>query len=176
MPIVMSGAGAPTKAAVPPSPAPTVDLITHTDPSTWNDKNGKLQFDQGNEQRKSYAVAAAVTLRKAKATPGEKDQPSEEGRAFVLGDSDALSDLIIVNRANAILTLDAVRWLLGETEVSGIANNEEDVPVRHTRKQDVVWFYSSVFLAPVLVLLAGWAVTHKRRKWDKAEDSREVQP
>jgi hypothetical protein len=173
MPIVMSGAGALTKVSVLPSPAPTVDLIIHTDPSTWDDKNGNLEFDQGSEQRKAYAVAAAVTLRKAKATPGEKDQPSEEGRAFVLGDSDALSDLIIINRANAILTLDAVRWLLGETEVSGITNNEEDMPVRHTRKQDVVWFYSSVFLAPILVLLAGWAVTHKRRKRDKAEDSRE---
>jgi hypothetical protein len=173
MPIVMLGAGALTKASVPPSPAPSVDFVIHTDTGTWDDKNGNLEFDQGNEQRKSYAVAAAVTLRKPKATPGETPTPSEEGRAFVLGDSDALSDLLIINRANAIMTLDAVRWLLGESEVSGIANNEEDVPVRHTRKQDVVWFYSSVFLAPVLVLLAGWAVTRRRRK---RHDRQEVTP
>jgi hypothetical protein len=169
----MLGAGALTKASVPPSPAPSVDFVIHTDTGTWDDKNGNLEFDQGNEQRKSYAVAAAVTLRKPKATPGETPTPSEEGRAFVLGDSDALSDLLIINRANAIMTLDAVRWLLGESEVSGIANNEEDVPVRHTRKQDVVWFYSSVFLAPVLVLLAGWAVTRRRRK---RHDRQEVTP
>jgi hypothetical protein len=101
--------------------------------------------------------------------PAGPTEATQDGRAFVLGDSDAFSDLLIRNRANALLAYDAVRWLLGEPEAAGPVNNEEDVPVRHTRKQDVFWFYSSVFLAPALVLLAGWAATRKRRK-------REVKP
>jgi len=144
-----------------------VDLVIHTDGATWNDKNHNLEFDP-SEQRKAYAVGAAVTLRQTTApqitAPKDAAPPNQEGRALVLGDSDALSDLIIVNRANTLLALDAVRWLLGESEVSGPINNEEDIPVRHTRKQDVFWFYSSVFLAPALVLLVGWVATRKRRK------------
>jgi hypothetical protein len=167
MPVVLSGAGSLTKNAVALDPAPSVDFIIRSDGNTWEDKNKNLDFDKGSEERKSYAVAAAVTLHKP--TGAAAADATQDGRAFVLGDSDAFSDLLIRNRANALLAYDAVRWLLGEPEAAGPINNEEDVPVRHTRKQDVFWFYSSVFLAPALVLLAGWAATRKRRK-------REVKP
>jgi hypothetical protein len=165
MPVVLLGAGALTKTSVAPDPAPGVEFIIRTEPSTWEDKNKDLEFDKGSEERKSYTVAAAVTLRK----PAGSTDAKQDGRAFVIGDSDVFSDLLIRNRANALLAFDAVRWLLGEPDASGPVSNEEDVPVRHTRKQDVFWFYSSVFLAPALVLLAGWAATRKRRK-------REVKP
>ncbi len=160
MPVVLLGAGALSKTTVAPDPAPSVDFIIRTDGNTWEDKNKNLEFDKDSETRKSYPVAAAVTLRK----PSGAAKTEQDGRAFVLGDSDAFSDLLIRNRANALLAFDAIRWLLGEPESAGPVNNEEDVPVRHTRRQDVFWFYSSVFLAPALVLLAGWAATRKRRK------------
>ena len=165
MPVVLSGAGSLTKNAIAPDPAPSIDFIIRSDGNTWEDKNKNLDFDKDSEERKSYAVAAAVILRK----PSGASEAAQDGRAFVLGDSDAFTDLLIRNRANALLAYDAVRWLLGEPEAAGPVNNEEDVPVRHTRKQDVFWFYSSVFLAPALVLLAGWAATRRRRK-------REVKP
>jgi len=165
MPVVLLGAGALNKTTVVPDPAPTVDFIIRTEPNTWEDKNKDLEFDKNTEERKSYPVAAAVTTRK----PAGSTEAKQDGRAFVIGDSDVFSDLLIRNRANALLAFDAVRWLLGEPEVAGPVSNEEDVPVRHTRKQDVFWFYLSVFLAPALVLLTGWAATRKRRK-------REVKP
>jgi hypothetical protein len=165
MPVVLLGAGALAKTTVAPVPAPSVDFIIRAEPSTWEDKNKNLEFDTASEERKSYTVAAAVTLRK----PSGAAEPAQDGRAFVIGDSDVFSDLLIRNRANAVLAYDVVRWLLGEPEAAGPVSNEEDVPVRHTRKQDVFWFYSSVFLAPAIVLLAGWAATRKRRK-------REVKP
>jgi hypothetical protein len=169
MPVVLLGAGALTKNAVAPDPAPTVDFIIRTEPSTWEDKNKDLEFDTGSEERKAYTVAAAVTLRKPAGKADAKTDVKQDGRAFVIGDSDVFSDLLIRNRANALLAFDVVRWLVGEPEAAGPVSNEEDVPVRHTRKQDVFWFYSSVFLAPALVLLTGWAATRKRRK-------REVKP
>jgi len=165
LPVVLLGATALDKVKVAPDPAPSVDFIVKTDANAWSDKNGNFEFDKDGEQRKSYSVAAAVSLPKGDG----KEGAAQEARAFVLGDSDALSDLIIVNRANAIFAIDVIRWLLGEPEVSGPVNSEEDVPVRHTRKQDVFWFYSTVFVAPALVLLAGWLVTRGRRK-------REVKP
>ena len=159
LPMVLLGAGALDKTKVTPTPAPKVDFVVRTEPGTWDDKNGNLEFDTDREARKAYTVAAAVTLPKS-----GTDKTAQEARAFVLGDSDAFSDLIIVNRANAIFVVDVLRWLLGEPEVAGPPNSEEDVPVRHTRKQDVVWFYASVFAAPGAVLLVGWLATRKRRR------------
>ncbi|MBN2574172.1 MAG: Gldg family protein [Deltaproteobacteria bacterium] len=163
LPAVLLGAGALAKTKLAPTPGPKVDFVIRTEGSTWDDKNGNFEFDPDGEARKAYTVAAAVTL------PKPADDKSNEPRAFVLGDADAFSDLVIANRANAILVLDALRWLLGEPEVAGPPASETDVPVRHTRKQNVFWFYSSVFAAPGLVLLAGWAVTRRRRR-------REVKP
>jgi hypothetical protein len=160
LPVVLLGAGALSKSAVTPDPSPTVDFIIRTDANTWEDKNKNLEFDTDSEARKSQPVAAAVTLRK----PAGSTDKTQDGRAFVISDSDAFSDLLIRNRANALLAFDVIRWLLGEPEAAGPVSNEEDVPVRHTRKQDVFWFYSSVFLAPGLILFAGWVATRKRRK------------
>lgn len=166
-PLVLLRAGALSKGETPPAPAPTVEFIIRSDATTWDDKNENLDFDGDSEQRKPYPVAAAVTTPKPQgpSTNGH----AEEGRAFVLGDSDAFCDLAIMNTANAVLALDVARWLLGEPEAASPINNEEDVPVRHTRKQDVFWFYSSVFLAPSLVLFLGWVATRRRRH-------REVKP
>jgi hypothetical protein len=164
LPVVFVGAGALSQTTVAPTPAPKVDFIVRSDGGSWIDKNGNLDFDSGTEERKPYPIAAAVTLPKPAA-----DKDGSEGRAFVVGDSDAFSDLVLVNRANAVFAIDVLRWLLGEPEVAGPPTTEEDVPVRHTRKQDTVWFYASVFAAPGGVLLLGWLVSRKRRR-------REVKP
>lgn len=164
LPVVFLGAGVLGQTKVAPAPAPKVDLIVRSDGGSWIDKNGNLDFDAGAEERKAYPIAAAVTLPKPAG-----DKPGSEARAFVVGDSDAFSDLVIVNRANAVFAIDVLRWLLGEPEVAGPPTTEEDVPVRHTRKQDTVWFYASVFATPGAVLLLGWLVSRKRR-------SREVKP
>jgi hypothetical protein len=158
LPALLFGAGALAKTKVAPTPAPKVDFIVRTEGSTWEDKDGNYEFDKDHEVRKAYPVAAAVTL------PKPAGDSATEPRAFVLGDADALSDISMIYRANETLAVDALRWLLGEPEVAGPVNKEEDVPVRHTRRQDVFWFYSSVFVAPGLVLLAGWLVTRKRRR------------
>jgi hypothetical protein len=166
LPLVLLTAGALTRAAAQPTPAPTIDFIIKTDGATWEDKNGDFELDKDSEERKSYAVAAAVSLKPVQpAKPaGKGETPTHDGRAFVLGDSDAFSDLMIKNTANAYMTVDAIRWLLGEPEAAGPISSEVDVPVRHTRKQDVFWFYSTIFLVPTMVLLAGWLVTRKRRR------------
>ena len=158
LPVVLLDAGSLTRSKVLPTPPPKIEFIVRTDSSTWDDKDGNLEFDKDHEIRKAYSVGAAVTL------PKPAGANATQPRAIVLGDSDTLSNLIIVNRANTVFVIDILRWLLGEPEVAGPPSNEEDVPVRHTRRQDVFWFYSSVFVAPGLVLLAGWLVTRKRRK------------
>jgi hypothetical protein len=128
-----------------------VDFTVRAHPSTWNDANGNFTHDAPSEVRKSYELAAAISRTRPDAG---KDAP--EARLLLLADSDALGDPVIENAGNAYVALDGLKWLLGEEAIAGEISSEEDVPIQHTRKQDVFWFYSTVFLAPALVLAVGF--------------------
>jgi hypothetical protein len=117
--------------------------------ATWADKNGNFQFDAG-ESRRAWEVAAAVS--------------KGQSRAFVIADSDCFSDEAIVMPGNELLTLDVMHWIMGDEAYQGLVSSEMDLPVTHTRKQDVVWFYSTIFVAPALVLGFGYLTTKKRRR------------
>lgn len=138
-------------------PVPSsVDFTVHAESRTFRDGNGNFTFDAGAESRKPYELAAAVTFR---APSGKKE---EEGRMIVLADVDALTDLVIENLGNAYFATDGVKWLVGEEAIAGAVTSEEDIPVEHTRKQDVAWFYSTVFLVPVAVLGVGYFASRRR--------------
>lgn len=140
----------------PRNPAPpgiTHDVTIRSHEATFPDPNHNFTEDKG-EERNSWALVVAVT---------KKDTGTKEpGRAVVMGDSDALSDGVVPNLGNAYLALDTLRWLTGEEAISGAVSSEEDVPIQHTREQDVVWFWATVLLAPAVVLGAGFFVTRRR--------------
>jgi ABC-type uncharacterized transport system len=135
-----------------------LDFTVRSQDSTWADKNANFKFDEGEEIRTTYELVAAVTKRNASAI-----HPEEEARVVVMADSDLLSDRAIRNPGNGYLLLDVLRWLGGEERFTGQVASEEDVPVEHTRKQDLLWFYLSIFAAPALVLTGGFFATRKRR-------------
>jgi hypothetical protein len=94
-----------------------------------------------------------------------KKQDVREMRAFVLADADAFSDFVMGEVVgNQVLFADAVRWLVGEESFSGPPNTEEDVRIQHTKQEDLVWFYASIFGAPGLVLAAGVFVSRRSRR------------
>ena len=95
----------------------------------------------------------------------DKDKKDKtEQRVFVVGDSDFLTDVAVRFGGNGLLVLDPVRWLMGEESFAGQISTEADVPITHTRKQDVAWFYSSIFVVPGLVLGLGFVVTRRGRR------------
>jgi len=151
-PLVLPGAGWVESLKTKPNGV-ALDTPLRAQPSTFEDKNGNFKKDQGEEQR-AFELAAAVT--------------KGAGRMFVIGDSDFVSDAAIRVAGNGLLALDTVRWLAGDEAYTGQTNVETDAPITHTRKQDVVWFYSSIFLMPVLVILLGLFVTRRRRRLKKA--------
>ena len=157
-PVLMMGTGSLAKQEKTAAGIVNLDFTIRTDPSTWNDVNGDFKFTEGSETRTVYELAAAVTKRNASAI-----SPEEEARVVVTADSDWLADMALRHRPNQFLLVDTVRWLGGEERFSGAVSSEEDVPVAHTRKQDAVWFYLSVFLVPAAVLGVGLATTRKRR-------------
>jgi hypothetical protein len=170
-PIILAGAGYFEEIKDKPKDL-SIDFTVRAHPATWNDLDGNFNFDPPAETRKAWQLAAAVTK---KAEPpkdqGEaKDKPKgkEDSRAVLLGDSDALCDGVIGNPGNAYFVIDALKWLLGDEALAGETTTETDVPIQHTRKQDAAWFYSSIFMAPILVIGVGLLATGRRRKQKRA--------
>ncbi len=99
------------------------------------------------------------------AAEAEETKAPEEMRAFVIADADVFSDMLMERVVgNQMLLIDAVRWLVGEESLAGEIESEEDVRVEHTKQEDVVWFYSTIFGVPALVLAAGvWTSRRLRR-------------
>jgi hypothetical protein len=158
-PLIMVGAGHLTKNDKGAVGIVNVDFTVHADPATWPDANGNFEHDAASEVRSAYELAAAVNKRNASALA-----PDDEARAVVLADSDAICDILLGRSiGNTYFMRDAVRWLGGEESITGTITTEEDVPVAHTRKQDVAWFYTSTLAAPALVLALGFIVTRRRR-------------
>ena len=161
--VLFMGAGSLSKQDKTAAGIVNLDFTVRSDAATWADKNGNFKFDEGDEVRNTYELIAAVTKRNASAI-----HPEEEARVVVMADSDLLTDRAIRNPGNGSLLLDVLRWLGGEERITGQVTSEEDVPVEHTRKQDLLWFYLSIFAAPILVLAVGFFATRKRRSARRA--------
>ncbi|HLV22947.1 MAG TPA: Gldg family protein [Polyangiaceae bacterium] len=173
--VVLSGAGSLDR---PKGTKAKIDFAVRSLPVTFADENRNYQAD-ADEKRSVYNIAAAVSFPSEKG-PQHKDEekPDEpaakdgskkdaakaakpddsEARAFVLADADAVSDAVLANvLGNQVLFAEAVRWLGGEESFSGEVNSEEDIKIEHTKQQDLVWFYGTIFGAPALVLGLGLA-------------------
>ena len=86
-------------------------------------------------------------------------------RALVIGDVNLFADPILqLSRANHTFALDSVRWLVGDEEISGAINSEQDVKIQHTRDENWAAFYLSVVAVPILVLIAGGVLIRLRRR------------
>jgi len=125
--------------------------------ATFNDKNGNFTLDPGEEKRAWELAATAI---------------KKDARVFVIADSDWIGDEAIKVPGNGVLALDVIKWLMGDEAFSGQTSTEADVKITHTKKQDVVWFYSTIFLAPALVIGAGVMVTRKSRRKRRQDKKR----
>ncbi len=184
--VMVDGAGSLDRA---PGADATIDFALKSMPDTYRDLDRNYRFDSASEQRETYNLAAAVSRRVKSAPPtpaasasaaagapeGSAPRSGQDGgaaknpadgelRAFVLADSGALTDLPMGNVIeNQILFVDALRWLTGEESFMGEISSEEDLRVEHTRAQDLVWFYSTIFGVPALVLGAGLLLGRRRQ-------------
>lgn len=162
-PVLFLGAGPVDELAQHPADL-FIDLAVRSMPDAWVDVNDDYEFTTG-EVRKAYGVVAAVERRAAK-------NESEPMRAVVLGDSDAIADLVLQQLpGNQYLVVDGFKWLLGDEQLAGPTNTEVDVPLTRTREQDSLWFYGTTFLAPLAVIGLGFIARRrpKKRPQDKTE-------
>jgi hypothetical protein len=138
-----------------------IDFAIKALADTFGDVNQNFTFD-GDEKRAAYNIAAAVT----KPGTGEsKGKEPSEMRAFVVADADCFGDFLIKRtKFNPLLFVDALRWLGGEESFAGALTSNEDVRIEHTKQKDTLWFYLTIFGAPMLVGGVGAAVALRRRR------------
>jgi hypothetical protein len=166
VPVLMLGAGGLEE--LPKHSAElTIDFAVRSLPDSWNDASGNFEFDPSmGETKKAWGVVAAVERR----APSNKTEDAM--RVLVLGDSDAVADLVLQQLpGNQYLVLDGFKWLLGDEQLAGVTNTEVDVPLNRTRQQDSAWFYGTTFLAPFAVVGIGW-LSRRRTKKPAAKESK----
>lgn len=132
---------------------------------TFADVNRNFKLDP-TEKKESYVMGAVAELKAKKDEAGTKAK--KMGRVVVFSDATALSDAIVRNVGNALYFSDGMKWLVGESETAGMLATDEDVKIRHTRKEDLVWFYGTVIAVPALVIGAGFLAT-RRKKGEKGD-------
>ncbi|MDP1826764.1 MAG: Gldg family protein [Archangium sp.] len=157
--VLMLGAGGLEE--LPKHPADlTIDFAVRSLPESWNDASGNFEFDPSlGETKKSWGVVAAVERR----APSAKNEDAM--RALVLGDSDAVADVVLQQLpGNQYLVVDGFKWLLGDEQLSGVTNTEVDVPLSRTRQQDTATFYATTFLAPLAVIGFGFLARRRVKK------------
>jgi hypothetical protein len=164
--VVFDGAGSLDRLA---GAKEKIDFTVRTMQGTFRDLDGNYRFDAATEKRENYNLAAAVTApaegaskpaKKATKDDAKKRESEKSGagemRAFVVADAAVFTDLAMSRfLGNQVLFVDAVRWLAGEESIMGEFSTEEDLPIEHTKQEDLVWFYSTIFGVPALVLGIG---------------------
>lgn len=141
---------------------PKATFTIRSMPETFADLNGNARFDTATEKRRIYDVAAAVSGKRPDAAAGDKGQDAEL-RAVVVADSDCVSDAVFRNAGNTQMAVDAVNWLVGEEAASGELDGSEDAKIVHTKEDDVMWFWGTIFGIPLLVLGVGLTAVRRRR-------------
>lgn len=161
LPLFMSGVGALDEV---PGGKGKVTVTVRSLDETWADLDGDLELTAtAGESKASRSIAVAVSGAATAAERIEGDEKSTEFRALVIADATALADLTLSNKANQVLVVDGVAWLLGEAALGGSVENEEDVKIEHTQEDQSLWFYSTIVAVPALVVLLGLLRVWMRR-------------
>lgn len=120
----------------------------------WADLDADTQFDaDAGETREARNLMAAVE--------GAGPIP---WRAVVTADASMFADLGVGNRGNQVLVDDTLNWLIGAEGLSGTTENEEDVKIEHTKEGQQWWFYLTVLVVPLGVILLGAVRLRLRHK------------
>lgn len=131
----------------------------------WLDTDGDHEKGPDEPSSGRFSMIAAITV----ANPG-----GDEGRAVVIADGDFITDAWIQNAGNAFVLLDTLNWLVGEEQVFGPTQTEEDIPIEHTRDEDKVWFYGTSFAVPLPLLILGFWLARRKYAGSRIREPRAV--
>ena len=150
-------------------PGIQLDFTLRSTPKTYADRNQSFSRD-GDEPSQVFDLAAVAS--KALGDAGASGKNKRELRMAVLGSTDGVADLALQNRANAVLALDTIKWLMQEEALVGETVQETDAPILHTKDQDKIWFYGTIIAAPALVLALGLFIVRRGQRKQQARQRR----
>jgi hypothetical protein len=143
----------------------TPRFVVNSLETTFADLSGDYRFDEAREERQAYNLVAAVQGEVVAASNPLVPDP-ETMRALVFASSSLFSDAVLTSLApNAALVGDGIKWLGREETFAGATESEADVPIVHTKDEDIAWFYATILGAPMLVLGGGLLDVYRRRRW-----------
>lgn len=122
---------------------------------TWADLNADTRFDaDAGETKEARNLMAAI-----------EGGGASPWRAAVTADASMFADLGVgLSLGNQRLAEDTVNWLIGAEALAGTTENEEDVKIEHTKEGQQWWFYLTVLVVPLSVILLGAFRLRLRRK------------
>lgn len=135
--------------------AARLTMLVQSRSRTFADRDGDYAHDPETERQGIFDLAAAASV---------PNPAGSEGRALVIADADVFDDRLMSSEPNMQFAIDALLWLLRDEEFAAEVAVPAEVPIRHTRDRDLMWFYGSTFAAPMLVLLVGFGVSAGTRR------------
>lgn len=134
----------------------TVTIVARSLAHSWVDLVVDGQFDaEAGETKDARSLMAAI----------EGGAGSSRFRAVVTTDSGMFSDLgVSASLGNQRLAEDTLNWLIGAEALSGTTENEEDVKIEHTKEGQQWWFYLTVLVVPLGVVMLGAVRLRLRRE------------
>ncbi len=147
---------------------PKRTYVLRTMNEAWLDHDADFKFG-GDEKRDRYNVGAAIEGPKRKQDDGSED---DGFRAMVFSDQDLFSDHAVQTMTGQVfietngrsLPVDAVKWLGGEENISGIVNTEKETEMKQTPRRQAAWFTGSTIVAPLAVLGLGLMIASRSRR------------
>ena len=150
-----------------------VTMTLRTLPDSFADLNGDIELN-GEETEEIRPVAAAASGPALNDALDDDGEPAEY-RAIITADAQIFSDLAIATQfdptfppPNAQFVLDGVNWAIGDEELTGTTESEEDIKIEHTQEDQAVWFYSTSAGIPLLMLALGVVRVRRRRSGGQA--------
>lgn len=138
-----------------PDQANSLVFVVRSLAFAWADLDANAQFDsEAGETKEARNLMAAV-----------EGAGQSSWRAVVTADASMFSDLGVgLSLGNQRLVDDTLNWLIGAEALSGTTENEEDIKIEHTKEGQQWWFYLTVLVVPLGVVLLGVARIRLRRK------------
>ncbi|MCP4502667.1 MAG: hypothetical protein GY822_22200 [Deltaproteobacteria bacterium] len=147
-----------------------ISFVARSHESTFVDVERNFVFDKDKEKRGvQNLIATIVHASPTDAASSDTSTKTTEARVVVIGDSEVFSDGLWPVMGNQVLATQTLLWLLGDDRVEGEVVVTDDVEIKHTRDEDVLWFYFTVFGAPLLALLMGAFMVRTRRRMRGAQ-------
>jgi hypothetical protein len=136
--------------------AGSVTFVVRSLAYSWADLDVDAQFDaDAGETKEARNLMAAI----------EGGEGTSRYRAVVTADASMFADLGVgLSLGNQRLAEDTLNWLIGAEALSGTTENEEDVKIEHTKEGQQWWFYLSVLVVPLGVVLLGAVRLRLRRR------------